>query len=114
MPHSQKLPHPVASDYRALRRGGLAHVLLRRGRRPHAARLHRARLLAASRCRDNGTYAIAINGWRGGSAPAVVPPASELPLHNARFERNTTHGDFKAIAVNCLTMDANQFHTTPP
>jgi hypothetical protein len=66
------------------------------------------------RGRGNHSLAVAINGWRGGRAPDVIPPASEFPLRDLRFERNTIHGGFHAIAVNGLALVENQFLEGPP
>ncbi len=66
------------------------------------------------RGRGNDSLAVAINGWRGGRAPAVIPPAAEFPLRDLRFERNIIHGGFHAIAVNGLALVENQFLSGPP
>ena len=59
--------------------------------------------------RGNPELAVAITGWRGNRAPAILPESDNFPLHDIRFIDNEFHGGFQADGVVRLVLDGNRF-----
>jgi hypothetical protein len=59
--------------------------------------------------RGNAQYAVVFNGWRGGQAPAQLPPDEEFPLQNIVFENNTVCGGFKIDGAFSVQLRRNNF-----
>jgi hypothetical protein len=59
--------------------------------------------------RGNPELAVAITGWRGNRAPAILLESDNFPLRDIRFIDNEFHGGFQADGVVRLVLDGNRF-----
>jgi hypothetical protein len=59
--------------------------------------------------RGNAQYAVIFNGWRGGQAPARLPPDEEFPLQDIVFENNTVCGGLKIDGAFSVQLRRNKF-----